>query len=202
MDRYQKMKKLSSNHRLNKVLAKCDASSTTEFSQIKSATTGWAGRLGDAKRALSRKAKEISSASSSSSTPCLFFAAPPPPKRSPSTTLTLRSKSMTTELEELGECQNTIRKFATSLPLVLSCFYFPAVITCHISWLFEKSLLLVCSCPLPCSADAIFVLPSFCSEEKRRWVWVKTRHLSNHVVIWLKPKSKALEKSVFVVFNF
>lgn len=33
----------------------------------------------------------------------LFFAAPPPPKRAPSTTLTLRSKSMTAELEELGE---------------------------------------------------------------------------------------------------
>uniref|UniRef100_A0A3Q3W4L2 PDZ domain-containing protein n=1 Tax=Mola mola TaxID=94237 RepID=A0A3Q3W4L2_MOLML len=31
--------------------------------------------------------------------------APPPPKRAPSTTLTLRSKSMTAELEELGECQ-------------------------------------------------------------------------------------------------
>uniref|UniRef100_A0A3B4AGJ3 PDZ domain-containing protein n=1 Tax=Periophthalmus magnuspinnatus TaxID=409849 RepID=A0A3B4AGJ3_9GOBI len=29
--------------------------------------------------------------------------APPPPKRSPSTTLTLRSKSMTAELEELGK---------------------------------------------------------------------------------------------------
>uniref|UniRef100_A0A665UV43 PDZ domain-containing protein n=1 Tax=Echeneis naucrates TaxID=173247 RepID=A0A665UV43_ECHNA len=33
--------------------------------------------------------------------------APPPPKRAPSTTLTLRSKSMTAELEELGECQRT-----------------------------------------------------------------------------------------------
>uniref|UniRef100_A0A4W5KXF4 PDZ domain-containing protein n=1 Tax=Hucho hucho TaxID=62062 RepID=A0A4W5KXF4_9TELE len=33
--------------------------------------------------------------------------APPPPKRAPSTTLTLRSKSMTAELEELGECENT-----------------------------------------------------------------------------------------------
>nr|XP_046164833.1 SH3 and multiple ankyrin repeat domains protein 3-like [Oncorhynchus gorbuscha] len=30
------------------------------------------------------------------------FAAPPPPKRAPSTTLTLRSKSMTAELEELA----------------------------------------------------------------------------------------------------
>ncbi|KFQ94336.1 SH3 and multiple ankyrin repeat domains protein 3, partial [Nipponia nippon] len=32
--------------------------------------------------------------------------APPPPKRAPSTTLTLRSKSMTAELEELGFCRN------------------------------------------------------------------------------------------------
>uniref|UniRef100_A0A803TKK3 PDZ domain-containing protein n=1 Tax=Anolis carolinensis TaxID=28377 RepID=A0A803TKK3_ANOCA len=31
--------------------------------------------------------------------------APPPPKRAPSTTLTLRSKSMTAELEELGKSQ-------------------------------------------------------------------------------------------------
>lgn len=30
--------------------------------------------------------------------------APPPPKRAPTTALTLRSKSMTSELEELGEC--------------------------------------------------------------------------------------------------
>lgn len=29
--------------------------------------------------------------------------APPPPKRDPSTSLTLRSKSMTAELEELGK---------------------------------------------------------------------------------------------------
>lgn len=35
--------------------------------------------------------------------PSLFLSAPPPPKRAPSTTLTLRSKSMTAELEELGE---------------------------------------------------------------------------------------------------
>ena len=30
--------------------------------------------------------------------------APPPPKRAPTTALTLRSKSMTSELEELGKC--------------------------------------------------------------------------------------------------
>lgn len=35
--------------------------------------------------------------------PSLFLSAPPPPKRAPSTTLTLRSKSMTAELEELGK---------------------------------------------------------------------------------------------------
>lgn len=31
--------------------------------------------------------------------------APPPPKRAPTTALTLRSKSMTSELEELGKCR-------------------------------------------------------------------------------------------------
>lgn len=34
------------------------------------------------------------------SVPCT---APPPPKRAPTTALTLRSKSMTSELEELGK---------------------------------------------------------------------------------------------------
>uniref|UniRef100_A0A3B5A3M8 PDZ domain-containing protein n=1 Tax=Stegastes partitus TaxID=144197 RepID=A0A3B5A3M8_9TELE len=42
--------------------------------------------------------------------------APPPPKRAPSTTLTLRSKSMTAELEELGECQRTGMKTQHWLP--------------------------------------------------------------------------------------
>uniref|UniRef100_A0A672MXM3 SH3 and multiple ankyrin repeat domains protein 3 n=1 Tax=Sinocyclocheilus grahami TaxID=75366 RepID=A0A672MXM3_SINGR len=41
----------------------------------------------------------------SSSTPCLSSTAPPPPKRAPSTTLTLRSKSMTAELEELASAR-------------------------------------------------------------------------------------------------
>ncbi|KGL74496.1 SH3 and multiple ankyrin repeat domains protein 3, partial [Tinamus guttatus] len=36
--------------------------------------------------------------------------APPPPKRAPSTTLTLRSKSMTAELEELGKCYGKGKK--------------------------------------------------------------------------------------------
>ncbi|GLD74482.1 SH3 and multiple ankyrin repeat domains protein 3-like isoform X1, partial [Lates japonicus] len=99
------MKKLSSSRSLNKVLAKCEASSSSEFDQIKAVKTGWAGRLGDARRALSRKAKGFSSPSTSSSTPCLFSTAPPPPKRAPSTTLTLRSKSMTAELEELASAR-------------------------------------------------------------------------------------------------
>uniref|UniRef100_A0A3Q2PK56 PDZ domain-containing protein n=1 Tax=Fundulus heteroclitus TaxID=8078 RepID=A0A3Q2PK56_FUNHE len=42
--------------------------------------------------------------------------APPPPKRAPSTTLTLRSKSMTAELEELGECQRPGEQTQPSLP--------------------------------------------------------------------------------------
>lgn len=104
-NREQNMKKSSSSRSLNKVLAKCKLASSSEFDQIKAVKTGWVGRLGDARRALSRKSKGSSSPSTSSSTPCLFSTAPPPPKRAPSTTLTLRSKSMTAELEELGECQ-------------------------------------------------------------------------------------------------
>ncbi|KFO54950.1 SH3 and multiple ankyrin repeat domains protein 3, partial [Corvus brachyrhynchos] len=41
--------------------------------------------------------------------------APPPPKRAPSTTLTLRSKSMTAELEELGELRESSRRIPGEL---------------------------------------------------------------------------------------
>lgn len=99
------MKKLSFHRSLKKVQSKCEAPTTSEPNQVAVAKTRWSGRLEDAKRALSRRAKGFSSPLSSSSTPCLFSTAPPPPKRAPSTTLTLRSKSMTAELEELGECQ-------------------------------------------------------------------------------------------------
>lgn len=88
---------------LNKVPTKCESSTPPEFDQVKAGKIGWTGHLGDAKRALSRKAKGFSFPLTSSSTPYLFSTAPPPPKRAPSTTLTLRSKSMTAELEELGE---------------------------------------------------------------------------------------------------
>lgn len=119
------MKKLSSNHSLNKVLTKCKTAGSSEFDQIRTVKTGWTGRLGDARRALSRKAKGFSSPSTSSSTPCLFSTAPPPPKRAPSTTLTLRSKSMTAELEELGEYQNDGMQTPHSLLPFLSHFYLP-----------------------------------------------------------------------------
>lgn len=99
------MKKLSLHRSLKKVQSKCEVSATSEPNQVAAAKTGWSSRLEDAKRALSRRAKGFSSPLSSTSTPCLFSTAPPPPKRAPSTTLTLRSKSMTAELEELGECQ-------------------------------------------------------------------------------------------------
>lgn len=99
------MKKMGFDRGLNKILTKYETSSSSEFDQIKSMKTGWADRLGDAKKALSRKVKGFSFPSTSSST--LLSTAPPPPKRAPSTTLTLRSKSMTAELEELGECQTT-----------------------------------------------------------------------------------------------
>lgn len=99
------MKKFGFHRSLNKVQSKCEASTSSELDQVKAVKMGWTGRLEDAKRALSRKAKGFSTPLTSSSTPCLFSTAPPPPKRAPSTTLTLRSKSMTAELEELGECQ-------------------------------------------------------------------------------------------------
>lgn len=39
--------------------------------------------------------------------PSVHSAAPPPPKRAPTTALTLRSKSMTSELEELGKSRQS-----------------------------------------------------------------------------------------------
>lgn len=122
-----KMKKLGSNRSLNKVLTKREGSGSSEFEKIK-VKTGWTGRLGDARRALSRKTKGFSAPSTSSSTPCLFSTAPPPPKRAPSTTLTLRSKSMTAELEELGECQRAGMQSPYSLLPFLSHFCLPFVI--------------------------------------------------------------------------
>ncbi|KTG37056.1 hypothetical protein cypCar_00036329 [Cyprinus carpio] len=50
-----------------------------------------------------------------SSTPCLSSTAPPPPKRAPSTTLTLRSKSMTAELEELERLDEILASQETVL---------------------------------------------------------------------------------------
>ncbi|CDQ83403.1 unnamed protein product, partial [Oncorhynchus mykiss] len=91
------MKKSVSTRSLNK------SSSFPQADQRKAVKTGWSVRLGHTRRALSSRAKEPSSSpSTSSSSPCLFSTAPPPPKRAPSTTLTLRSKSMTAELEELA----------------------------------------------------------------------------------------------------
>lgn len=132
------MKKLGSDRALSKVLAKRETSSSTEFVQVKAVKMGWAGRLECARRALNRRAKGFSAPSTSSSTPCLFSTAPPPPKRAPSTTLTLRSKSMTAELEELGECQTTGRQTWNFPPpfLSVSCFGF-VLETCRISRLLE-----------------------------------------------------------------
>lgn len=120
---------------LNKVPSKCESSASPEFDQVKAGKIGWTGRLGDAKRALSRKAKGFSFPLTSSST-YAFSTAPPPPKRAPSTTLTLRSKSMTAELEELGECERGWIQTQTSLLPAWSLFCFHFV---------KKSLLLACS---------------------------------------------------------
>lgn len=122
------MKKLSF---LNKVPSNCESAAPPEFEQVKAGKIGWTGRLGDAKRALSRKAKGFSFPLTSSSTPYVFPTAPPPPKRAPSTTLTLRSKSMTAELEELGESERGWIQTPNSLPPAWSlfCFHFCQKVT-------------------------------------------------------------------------
>lgn len=140
---------------LNKVPSKCESSTSPEFDQVKAGKIGWTGRLGDAKRALSRKAKGFSFPLTSSSTPYAFSTAPPPPKRAPSTTLTLRSKSMTAELEELGECG---RGWIQTPDLSSPC-----LVTFLLS-LCQK----VTSPGLFFSFFTIFSSPSFCSEKTRR----------------------------------
>lgn len=165
------MKKLSFHRSLKKAQSKCETSATSEPNQVAVAKTRWSSRLEDAKRALSRKAKGFPSPLSSSSTPCLFSTAPPPPKRAPSTTLTLRSKSMTAELEELGECQNAgIQTPSSSSPRPLLRFLPPPIVIkalcvfltfrtfSHNCWLVLYIF----------SPDTIFLPPSFCSETKRR----------------------------------
>uniref|UniRef100_A0A8C6ZCN9 SH3 and multiple ankyrin repeat domains protein 3-like n=1 Tax=Nothoprocta perdicaria TaxID=30464 RepID=A0A8C6ZCN9_NOTPE len=77
---------------LNKILQQCDSSSR-EYEEIQAVEKKWHLHLATPRKFLDKKGKM----------PSLFLSAPPPPKRAPSTTLTLRSKSMTAELEELGE---------------------------------------------------------------------------------------------------
>uniref|UniRef100_A0A5F8HCQ5 SH3 and multiple ankyrin repeat domains 3 n=1 Tax=Monodelphis domestica TaxID=13616 RepID=A0A5F8HCQ5_MONDO len=84
------MKKFASSRSLNKILAQCDSSSR-EYEEIQAVERKWHLHLATPRLLLlDRKSKSS-----------LFLPAPPPPKRAPSTTLTLRSKSMTAELEEL-----------------------------------------------------------------------------------------------------
>uniref|UniRef100_A0A452UR66 SH3 and multiple ankyrin repeat domains protein 3-like n=1 Tax=Ursus maritimus TaxID=29073 RepID=A0A452UR66_URSMA len=84
------MKKFASSRSLNKILAQCDSSSR-EYEEIQAVERKWHLHLATPRCLLLDRRSKAS----------LFFAAPPPPKRAPSTTLTLRSKSMTAELEEL-----------------------------------------------------------------------------------------------------
>lgn len=86
------MKKFASSRSLNKILAQCDSSSR-EYEEIQAVERKWHLQLAAPRCPLLDRRSKAS----------LFFAAPQPPKRAPSTTLTLRSKSMTAELEELGE---------------------------------------------------------------------------------------------------
>ncbi|TRZ09106.1 hypothetical protein HGM15179_018012, partial [Zosterops borbonicus] len=84
------MKKFASTRSLNKILQQCDSSSR-EYEEIQAVEKKWHLHLAPPRKLRDRRCKM----------PSLFLAAPPPPKRAPSTTLTLRSKSMTAELEEL-----------------------------------------------------------------------------------------------------
>uniref|UniRef100_A0A803Y846 Uncharacterized protein n=1 Tax=Meleagris gallopavo TaxID=9103 RepID=A0A803Y846_MELGA len=84
------MKKFASTRSLNKILQQCDSSSR-EYEEIQAVEKKWHLHLATPRKFLDKKCKM----------PSLFLSAPPPPKRAPSTTLTLRSKSMTAELEEL-----------------------------------------------------------------------------------------------------
>lgn len=86
------MKKFASTRSLNKILQQCDSSSR-EYEEIQAVEKKWHLHLATPRKFLDKKCKM----------PSLFLSAPPPPKRAPSTTLTLRSKSMTAELEELGK---------------------------------------------------------------------------------------------------
>ncbi|RXM32319.1 SH3 and multiple ankyrin repeat domains protein 3, partial [Acipenser ruthenus] len=89
--RIEIMKKTVSTRSLNKLLQQCESSSSPEYDEIKAVEKKWHLHVGSARKILGRKSKVSS----------LFISAPPPPRRAPSTTLTLRSKSMTAELEEL-----------------------------------------------------------------------------------------------------
>lgn len=86
------MKKFASTRSLNKILQQCDSSSR-EYEEIQAVEKKWHLHLATPRKFREKRCKM----------PSLFLAAPPPPKRAPSTTLTLRSKSMTAELEELGK---------------------------------------------------------------------------------------------------
>uniref|UniRef100_A0A803VTB0 SH3 and multiple ankyrin repeat domains 3 n=1 Tax=Ficedula albicollis TaxID=59894 RepID=A0A803VTB0_FICAL len=85
------MKKFASTRSLNKILQQCDSSSR-EYEEIQAVEKKWHLHLATPRKFREKRCKM----------PSLFLAAPPPPKRAPSTTLTLRSKSMTAELEELA----------------------------------------------------------------------------------------------------
>lgn len=93
------MKKFASTRSLNKILQQCDSSSR-EYEEIQAVEKKWHLHLATPRKFLDKKCKM----------PSLFLSAPPPPKRAPSTTLTLRSKSMTAELEELGKRQRGLAR--------------------------------------------------------------------------------------------
>ncbi|KAJ6651516.1 hypothetical protein lerEdw1_020851 [Lerista edwardsae] len=99
------MKKFASTRSLNKILQQCDSSSSREYEEIQAVEKKWHLHLAAPRRLLDKKCKM----------PSLFLSAPPPPKRAPSTTLTLRSKSMTAELEELEKLDEILAAAEPSL---------------------------------------------------------------------------------------
>uniref|UniRef100_A0A8C6ZF51 SH3 and multiple ankyrin repeat domains protein 3-like n=1 Tax=Nothoprocta perdicaria TaxID=30464 RepID=A0A8C6ZF51_NOTPE len=98
------MKKFASTRSLNKILQQCDSSSR-EYEEIQAVEKKWHLHLATPRKFLDKKGKM----------PSLFLSAPPPPKRAPSTTLTLRSKSMTAELEELEKLDEILAAAEPSL---------------------------------------------------------------------------------------
>uniref|UniRef100_A0A3Q3F8R9 SH3 and multiple ankyrin repeat domains protein 3-like n=1 Tax=Kryptolebias marmoratus TaxID=37003 RepID=A0A3Q3F8R9_KRYMA len=72
----------------------------------------------------SRLLMKVVSVSRKSETNLIRKKAPPPPKRAPSTSLTLRSKSMTADLEEIGKTNTHFHPERSPTAALCFCFWF------------------------------------------------------------------------------